>query len=127
MSRRLQTKNPFTNSVDKEGSYSIVIPKTHAKIAFLKNEAIFVSNAKQHISEIQETTHKKIQATIEFAAGKTPIVLHKYTPSIPIIKNPNKSIKLLSYNPISHHFQIHISTAKNPHIHILITKRFSHP
>jgi hypothetical protein len=99
----------FSDLVATTGSYYIVAPVGHSKIALLGDTGKFVSLGHQRVPQVQDTGILKV--SIQFAAGETGTTIQGYSPSAPVITMTEGTVSQSTYNPVSQVFSITVAPA----------------
>jgi len=119
----LDSDETFTDSLENNYLYFIVVPLGRSGVAFLGDRDQFVSLGKQRISQLSD--NGKVQATIQFATGEHSRTVQGYSPTTPAIAAIKGKIGAPLYDSTTHLFTVSVlpDSTGTAELEIMVTPR----
>jgi hypothetical protein len=102
---------PFTDTVDYNGSYYVVVPIGPSGIGFVGDAGKFVPSGKKRIAQL--TDDGTVRFTVSFAPGEKEVVIQFYSPAEPIAIASSGTVGRPSASPTSHLYSLPVWAAAN--------------
>ena len=89
-------------------AYFEVVPMGPSGVAFLGDQGKFVSNGRQRIASLQDTTNQ-LSVVVNFAANDGPVTLHGVAAQAPTVMLSGGQMLPVHYEPATGHFTLVLS------------------
>jgi len=102
---------PFTDTVDYNGSYYVVVPIGPSGIGFLGDAGKFVPSGKKRIAKLSDDG--AVHLTVSFAPGEKEVVLQFYSPGAPTAIATAGTVGRPSASPTAHLYSLPVWSNAN--------------
>jgi hypothetical protein len=102
---------PWTQQINGDPAYLIVVPVGNSGIAFLGDAGKFVTLGKKRVSEL--TDDGVLEAALEFAPGEPSVVVQGWAPSKPAVQAVEGRVGRVMYDETTGRFRVDVFPAKS--------------